>query len=157
VVDINQCLTCGENKQLSKYYEQRKGFCDVIDSADQAVQREAPIAVQVNVVDPIPFGVKGAVQPISKSSMPMLSTCTEALANAQIARVVTWIPTVKNMLEDALLMSALYIWSDEELRDMARRNFKNKRKNWVELYKDIEPEHLQEEKSHFLFSSIQRS
>jgi hypothetical protein len=84
VVDINQCLTCGENKQLSKYYEQRKGFCDVIDSADQAVQREAPIAVQVNVVDPIPFGVKGAVQPISKSSMPMLSTCTEALANAQI-------------------------------------------------------------------------
>jgi hypothetical protein len=56
---------------------------------------------------------------------------------------ITWIPTIENMLEDALLMTALYVWRDEELCNMARRHFKNKRKNRVELYKDIEPEHLQ--------------
>jgi len=56
---------------------------------------------------------------------------------------ITWIPTVENMLEDALLMIALYVWGDEELCDMARRHFKNKRRNWVELYEDIESEHLQ--------------
>ena len=51
---------------------------------------------------------------------------------------ITWIPTVENMLEDALLMIALYVWEDEELCDMAWRHFKNKRRNWVELYEDID-------------------
>ena len=58
-------------------------------------------------------------------------------------KTVTWIPTIENMLEDALLMISLYIMKDKELIRMANQCFKNKLKNRIELYDDISKEDLE--------------
>jgi hypothetical protein len=55
---------------------------------------------------------------------------------------VTWIPTVENMLEDALLMVAIHVLKDKEITELAGNYFKNKRPNWVELGQDINKQDL---------------
>jgi len=56
---------------------------------------------------------------------------------------IIWIPTYKNMLEDALVMIGLYVLKDDELLSLANQYFSNYKKNYVELYEDIKQEHLQ--------------
>ncbi|EHP85982.1 hypothetical protein [Methanotorris formicicus] len=56
--------------------------------------------------------------------------------------IITWIPTVEGMLEDALLMIGIYVVKDEELVTLANKFFKNKEKNKIWLYDDIEKENL---------------
>lgn len=43
-------------------------------------------------------------------------------------REITWIPTIENMLEDAILMTALYVWMDKELSDLAKQYSKTNEK-----------------------------
>jgi len=57
---------------------------------------------------------------------------------------ITWIPTIENMLEDALLMIGLYVLKDEKLLKFAEKYFVNPRKNFTELYQDITQENLLE-------------
>lgn len=68
----------------------------------------------------------------------------ELPTSSQVREVqeITWIPTLENMLEDALLMIALHVQKDKELVALAKQYFKNKHRNWVELYVDIDPNHL---------------
>ncbi len=50
---------------------------------------------------------------------------------------ITWIPTIENMLEDALLMIAIHICKDNEVIDLAR-NFCNKIElHYLELYSNF--------------------
>jgi len=56
---------------------------------------------------------------------------------------ITWIPTVKNMLEDAMLMIALYVIRDEEIVTLAKDYVHSTKQDWVELYQDIDSEHLE--------------
>ena len=51
---------------------------------------------------------------------------------------ITWIPTVDNMLEDALLMIAIHILKDKEICELAKKYFRNKSAEWVEMYEDID-------------------
>ncbi|MCA1031177.1 hypothetical protein LCL95_09095 [Bacillus timonensis] len=57
---------------------------------------------------------------------------------------MTWIPTLKNMLEDALVMIGLYVLKDEKLLAIANAHFKNPNSDFIELYRDIDSESLQE-------------
>jgi hypothetical protein len=43
------------------------------------------------------------------------------------------------MLEDGLLMIAMYVLRDPGIVACAGDAFKNRKKNWVELYDDVEP------------------
>jgi hypothetical protein len=59
-----------------------------------------------------------------------------------VGNTITWIPTLEHMLEDALLMIGIYVLKEEALCKMAECYFANKRKNFVELYDDINPTQL---------------
>ncbi|MCK8827814.1 hypothetical protein MWH25_08680 [Natroniella acetigena] len=50
---------------------------------------------------------------------------------------VTWIPTLENMLEDALLMIGLYVLEDENLIELARQYFNDFESEHIALYDDI--------------------
>ncbi len=55
---------------------------------------------------------------------------------------IKWVPTVEKMLEDALLMVAMYVERDEALIKMAGSYFRSKDSNGLELYQDIKPHDL---------------
>ena len=61
-----------------------------------------------------------------------------------VGKRVTWIPTLENMLEDALVMIGMYVLKDEKLLDMANKYFQDATKDYMELYQDIEHEHCEE-------------
>ncbi|MEB1808870.1 MAG: hypothetical protein LPK26_16540 [Bacillaceae bacterium] len=77
---------------------------------------------------------------LSENSRPawVLQTAGDGRKNE-----ITWIPTLENMLDDALLMIGIYVLKDEALCKMIGCYFSNKQKNYIELY-DIEPIHLSE-------------
>lgn len=50
---------------------------------------------------------------------------------------IIWIPSLENMLEDALLMIALYVIRDEQLLKLARKYIKFFGDNRIEVYQDI--------------------
>jgi hypothetical protein len=83
---------------------------------------------------------------LSENSRPawILSQTDEFNENKQIQRKITWIPTLENMLEDALVMIGLYIVKDKELIALANQYFKQQNKDFFELYNDISSEDLQE-------------
>lgn len=53
---------------------------------------------------------------------------------------ITWIPTVDNMLEDALLMIAVHVIRDKEVRRLAGEYIKDLDSNRLELYSSISAE-----------------
>lgn len=55
-----------------------------------------------------------------------------------------WIPTLENMLEDALLMIGLYVLKDEKLVKLAKQSLQYPDSDYIELYKDIDSDQLQE-------------
>lgn len=63
-------------------------------------------------------------------------------------RIMRWIPTLENMLDDGLLMIGLYVLKDEELLKMKNQYFVNERPDYIELYSDVKPEHLVKMYSH---------
>jgi hypothetical protein len=65
--------------------------------------------------------------------------------NKQSQEKIVWIPTLENMLEDALVMIGLYVLKDEKLASLAGKYFQQpKKQNVIQLYDDIKPEDLQE-------------
>lgn len=64
-------------------------------------------------------------------------------ANKETQLKVTWIPTLENMLEDALVMIGLYVLKDKELIALANQYFQDPNQDFIELYDDIKPEDLQ--------------
>lgn len=58
-------------------------------------------------------------------------------------RRITWIPTVEHMLEDALLMVALYVQRDEKVRSLAAVRIRGFEEDRIELYNATEPEDRQ--------------
>lgn len=50
--------------------------------------------------------------------------------------IATWVPTVENMLEDALVMVAIYVSQNHEVRSVAKEKLKNGITSRVELYEE---------------------
>ena len=77
---------------------------------------------------------------------------------------IIWIPTLENMLEDALFMIGLYVLKDKNLLSLANQYLKNPKKDYIQLYNDIKSENLLElyqqarliESSHKLIISVFR-
>lgn len=55
---------------------------------------------------------------------------------------MTWIPTVENSLEDALLMIGIHVVKDAELVALAGQFIRSKENNWVVVHEDVSPENL---------------
>ncbi|SJZ77468.1 hypothetical protein [Selenihalanaerobacter shriftii] len=53
---------------------------------------------------------------------------------------IVWIPTLENILEDALLMIGIYVLKDEELCKLAEEYFDDFETDHIELYEDISEE-----------------
>jgi hypothetical protein len=66
----------------------------------------------------------------------------EVLGEAEPIKV-TWIPTLENTLEDALLMIAIHVLKDPDIVEMASNFLRSKDNNWVVLYEDISPQDLE--------------
>lgn len=74
----------------------------------------------------------------------ILTPAAEFNENKQSQQRIVWIPTIENMLEDALVMIGLYVLKDEKLVSLAEQYFQYPNKNVIELYDDIKPEELEE-------------
>ncbi len=57
---------------------------------------------------------------------------------------ITWIPTVENMLEDALLMIAIHVVRDPTVSEAAERFLRSKSSSLVTLYEDIDRKDLEQ-------------
>ncbi len=68
--------------------------------------------------------------------VPILESSTENI------KETVWIPTVKYMLEDALLMIGIYVVKDKELTHLANKFFKHMESNQIWLYDDIDEKDL---------------
>lgn len=58
-------------------------------------------------------------------------------------RRITWMPTPEHMLEDGLLMVALYVQRDEKLRSLAAVRVRGFEQDRIELYSATKPEDRQ--------------
>jgi hypothetical protein len=57
---------------------------------------------------------------------------------------IVWIPTVKNMLEDALLMIALYVIKNQQIIDLFQKICQNSGENPQEIYEKLTTSQLEE-------------
>jgi hypothetical protein len=78
---------------------------------------------------------------LSENSRPSWILLPETLGGLGGSKV-TWIPTVENTLEDALLMIGIHVVRDPELVEMAGLYIRSEENNWVVVYEDTDPEHL---------------
>lgn len=72
---------------------------------------------------------------------------TEMDSENRSSRKIVWVPTLENMLEDALLMVAIYVLKDKEVVEKAERCFKISLYdyyNYIELYSHIEDDDRRE-------------
>jgi len=65
-------------------------------------------------------------------------------ADAKEMTKITWIPTTKHTLEDAILMIAIHVLKDREVILLAEKYFKNPRADFIELYKEVTSVQLKE-------------
>lgn len=56
---------------------------------------------------------------------------------------IRWIPTVDNMLMDALLMVAIYVDKNKKMKELFRKLFNNPDSDYIQLYEDIKKEDLE--------------
>ena len=78
---------------------------------------------------------------LSENSAPAWVLLPENIFNSgndKIAKI-TWIPTLENMLEDALLMIAINVLKDKEIAELAKEHFKRDIHGSLSLYEDIDP------------------
>lgn len=68
---------------------------------------------------------------------------TSAEKPDESGKKITWIPTVENMLEDAMLMIGLHAVQDRKLLVMAESCFHNQDEQRAELYNDVDQKDLQ--------------
>ena len=57
-----------------------------------------------------------------------------------LPRRATWIPTLENMLDDALLMAAVHSFEDESVRNLFQQYNKKFDENRLEIYRDLTAE-----------------
>jgi hypothetical protein len=78
---------------------------------------------------------------LSENSVPVWVLVTENSFNPENKKIrkVTWLPTVENMLEDALLMIAINVLKDKEISELAKEHFKRDIHGALSLYEDIDP------------------
>jgi len=81
---------------------------------------------------------------LSENSRPAWILVPENIYNEEPAKFnkITWIPTLENMLEDALLMIAIHVIKDKELCDLSVEYFRKNVSEWTELYEDIDEKDL---------------
>lgn len=78
---------------------------------------------------------------LSENSRPAwVLTMLDSASNEE---KITWIPTVENMLQDALLMISVYVLKNQKIRS-APEIKKILKKDFIELYDDIGEKSLQE-------------
>ncbi len=83
---------------------------------------------------------------LSENDRPAWILLPETLgdtASASWDTKVTWIPTLDNMLEDALLMVALHILKDAELISVAHQSFRDVNADHVTLHENITSDDLE--------------
>jgi hypothetical protein len=77
---------------------------------------------------------------LSENSVPRWTLIQENISSKYLEekdqRIAQWIPTIENMLEDALLMIGIYIIKDESLINMAKQFFNGEIPRTAELYED---------------------
>lgn len=78
---------------------------------------------------------------LSENSRPSWILLPENWSGAGGSKV-TWIPTVENSLEDALLMIGIHVVKDPELVALAGQFIRSKENNWVVIHEDVNPENL---------------
>jgi hypothetical protein len=82
---------------------------------------------------------------LSENSRPAwILTPIHALGEKEFTQPkrITWIPTVEHMLEDGLLMIALFVVKDSELLKLATEFIKDANNDFIELYQDVKLENL---------------
>jgi hypothetical protein len=77
---------------------------------------------------------------LSENSRPAWMLVPENIFQETPEAKITWIPTIENMLEDALLMIAIHVLKEEEIVKLAEKFFTNTKPHWAELYRDISKE-----------------
>lgn len=78
---------------------------------------------------------------LAESSRPAWVLVPDNSGGSQTVETkVTWIPTLENTLEDALLMIAIHVVKDEGIIRAAQEYFSSKENNWVVVYEDVSPE-----------------
>ncbi|HBI56351.1 MAG TPA: hypothetical protein DG577_07015 [Firmicutes bacterium] len=79
---------------------------------------------------------------LSENSRPSWILVPENWGGGSGGNKVTWIPTLENSLEDALLMIGIHVVKDPELVELASQYISSKENNWVVVYEDADPENL---------------
>lgn len=79
---------------------------------------------------------------LSEHSRPSWILVPENWGGGSGGSKVTWVPTVENSLEDALLMIGIHVIKDPELVALAGQYIRSKENNWVVVYEDADPENL---------------
>lgn len=77
-----------------------------------------------------------------ENSRPSLVLLSEVAQGGVEPGKVTWIPTLENTLEDALLMIAIHVIKEPEIVEMASQLFRSQENNWVVMYDDVNPQDL---------------
>lgn len=80
---------------------------------------------------------------LSENTRPSWILVPETLGGGPAGNKVTWIPTLENTLEDALLMIGIHVVRDSVLVELASQFIRSQENNWVVMYEDVEPEHLE--------------
>jgi len=78
---------------------------------------------------------------LSENSRPSWSLIAETVSGGPAGSKVTWIPTLENTLEDALLMIAIHVVRDPEIVELAGQFIRSQENNWVVMYEDVDPVH----------------
>lgn len=79
---------------------------------------------------------------LSENSRPSWILVPEPLGASPGGTKVTWIPTLENTLEDALLMIGIHVVKDPDLVEMASRYISSQENNWVVVNEDVEPQDM---------------
>ena len=72
------------------------------------------------------------------------NSCNKQIDDAEDMKRIIWTPTLENLLNDAMLMIALYIIKDSSVVELSKKHFKNNDSIRVQLYEDISKECLEE-------------
>lgn len=77
---------------------------------------------------------------LSENSRPAWIMTRQNIFNDNVkgSRIITWIPTVENMLDDAILMIAIDICKNEELLSLAKKFHPGIESDRIEMYADFE-------------------
>jgi hypothetical protein len=75
---------------------------------------------------------------LTENHRPAFALQFPAQSNAELAPKIVWIPTVERMLEDALVMIALYVEQDREVIRLAKQYLGRACPKRVELYRQTD-------------------